>query len=169
MAPNPRQSTSAHYRQQHPSPPAYVHGPTAVKRRVPQPQVISHGRGPHSGRLLVAGGSLSVLALAAVFITPNLTEAPAPAVARHDCVKQVELNSFLSRDTLSKLLAVGLDAPKEDVRQILGEPYCVLAEAPTEAGAEAEREAYPLEFDPQTWLVVLYSNGQYKGYDFSFR
>jgi hypothetical protein len=48
-------------------------------------------------------------------------------------------------------------------------PYCRLSELEVRAGVRAQREAYPLAFDPQTWFVVLYEGDQYTGYSFSFR
>jgi hypothetical protein len=50
----------------------------------------------------------------------------------------------------------------------VSEPYCKLPTLNVRAGVEAEREAYPLEFDPATTLVILYENDEYAGYRFSF-
>jgi len=36
-------------------------------------------------------------------------------------------------------------------------------------GVQVEREAYPLEFDPQTWFVLQYHGEEFVGFDFSFR
>jgi hypothetical protein len=44
-----------------------------------------------------------------------------------------------------------------------------LASLQIRAGATSLREAYPLEFDPQTWLVLLYEGDQYTGYRFATR
>ena len=37
------------------------------------------------------------------------------------------------------------------------------------AGVSAERAAYPLAFDPNTWLVVLYEDEEYVGYGFKLQ
>ncbi|MEL6814895.1 MAG: hypothetical protein AAFP03_08780 [Cyanobacteria bacterium J06598_3] len=41
--------------------------------------------------------------------------------------------------------------------------------ASASAPAVIEREAYPLAFDPQAWVVVRYAGGEYAGYDFVFK
>ena len=57
---------------------------------------------------------------------------------------------------------------KTRVRQIVSEPYCQLPTLKVRSGVDAEREAYPLAFDPGTTLVILYENDEYAGYRFSF-
>lgn len=122
---------------------------------------------PQPRQVLVAGGSM--LALAALLITPNLGQDRATDVDPFTCIRQEQPKALVSRDQLAKLLDTDLQAPKASVQEFLNAPYCVLSAGKTEAGLPAEREAYPLEFDPQTWLVVLYDGDRYVGYDFRFR
>jgi hypothetical protein len=122
---------------------------------------------PQPRQVLVAGGS--VLALAALLITPNLNQEQAQEAGAFTCIRQEQPKSLVSRDQVKKLLETELQATKVTVQEFLNAPYCVLSPGKTEAGLPAEREAYPLEFDPQTWLVVLYDGDRYVGYDFRFR
>lgn len=85
------------------------------------------------------------------------------------CQGTVQPDIALNRQQLAQLLAVPEGDRKEKVRAILKEPYCKLPSLEVRVGATSEREAYPLEFDPQIWLVVLYEGNQYAGYRFDFR
>ena len=85
------------------------------------------------------------------------------------CQERVQPESVLSRAELSQLLAIPERSPKSKVKAIVQEPYCKLATTEVRAGVEADREAYPLEFDLQVWLIVLYEGDEYAGYAFSFR
>jgi hypothetical protein len=83
------------------------------------------------------------------------------------CQGSVRSEVELSREQLAQLLTVPERDTKARVRDILKEPYCQLPSLEVRAGVAAEREAYPLEFDPQTWLVILYEGDEYAGYRFS--
>jgi hypothetical protein len=83
------------------------------------------------------------------------------------CQDSVQSEVVLSRAQLAQLLTVPERDTKTRVRDILKEPYCQLPSLEIRAGVAAEREAYPLEFDPQTWLVILYEGDEYAGYRFS--
>lgn len=83
------------------------------------------------------------------------------------CQSSVKSEIALSREQLLQLLIVPERDAKARVRDILKEPYCQLPSLEVRAGVAAEREAYPLEFDPQTWLVILYEGDEYAGYQFS--
>ncbi|MBW4488237.1 MAG: hypothetical protein KME12_10660 [Trichocoleus desertorum ATA4-8-CV12] len=85
------------------------------------------------------------------------------------CQEIVQSKSTLSREQLAKLLTIPERDRKSKVQGILKAPYCKLPKLEVRAGVKAEREAYPLEFDPQTWLVILYEGDEYAGYRFSFR
>jgi len=85
------------------------------------------------------------------------------------CLEKVQSSAVLSRDQLSRLLTIPERDRKERVRTIVQAPYCRLPNVEVRAGVVAEREAYPLEFDPQVWLIVLYEGDEYVGYAFSFR
>ncbi|MGB3200402.1 MAG: hypothetical protein WBA99_05845 [Nodosilinea sp.] len=134
----------------------------------PVPAPMGSGDAPRpQPKLLVAGGS--VLALAALLITPRLNQDPVKKADPFTCIRQEQPQALVSRGQVKKLLDTDLKTPKATVQGLLSAPYCVLSPGKTEAGLPAEREAYPLEFDPQTWLVVLYDGDRYVGYDFRFR
>ncbi|NER80505.1 MAG: hypothetical protein F6K42_13200 [Leptolyngbya sp. SIO1D8] len=109
-----------------------------------------------------------MLALATLIVVPK-AQPENSQLASAVCQEKVQSQSVLSRAELSELLAVPERSSKEAVQQVIEAPYCVLSSIEVREGAIAERQAYPLEFDPQTWLVVLYEDGEYAGYDFSFR
>lgn len=98
------------------------------------------------------------------------------AVPRHSvsgyhetCQGIVNAEVVISRDQLAQLLTVPERDPKTRVRDILDQPFCQLPEIQVRAGVAAEREVYPLAFDPQTRLVILYEGDEYAGYRFSFQ
>lgn len=128
---------------------------------------LGRKRSRQSAKFLLASSSISMLALAAILVNPNKSQPLKPEI--DICQQRVEAAAVLSRAQLSQLLSVPERSAKEAVRKIVEEPYCVLQPLEIRAGAEAQREAYPLAFDPQTWFVVLYEGEEYAGYDFSFR
>lgn len=116
---------------------------------------------------LLAG---SLLALVGVLtdvrsLIRNPDTVPSPLAV---CQEIVQPEAVLSRAQLADLLAVGERESQARVREIVQAPYCKLPDLEIRAGVVAEREAYPLEFDPDTWFVVLYEGEEYAGYDFSF-
>ncbi len=123
------------------------------------------GRQPRSRQVLLAGGS--VVALAVMVITPQSLSNPSEGAA--ECQTHVDKESRLSRVELSELLKVEAQSPKADVHAILNKPYCTLTPVRGESGKLAHREAYPLEFDLKTWLVVQYEEDKYAGFSFEFR
>ena len=84
------------------------------------------------------------------------------------CQEFVQTEATLSRAQLAELLTIPERDSKERVRQIVAEPYCKMAVLSVRAGVNAEREAYPLEFDPKTQVVILYEDDEYAGYRFNF-
>lgn len=115
---------------------------------------------------MLAGGSI-VAALGLLFDPGSVLPRAFPT--RDVCQGKVEQRVVLSRDQLSRLLTVPERASRSQVRQVVNQPYCQLQSLKVRAGATAQREAYPLAFDPNTWLVVLYEGDEYAGYSFSFR
>lgn len=85
------------------------------------------------------------------------------------CQEVIQPNSVLSRQQLTQLIAVPERSPKAKIHEIIQEPYCLLPSLNIRAGVNAVREAYPLEFDPDTWIVVLYEGDEYAGYRFNAR
>ncbi|MEA5447004.1 hypothetical protein VB780_00375 [Leptolyngbya sp. CCNP1308] len=175
---------SAHYQPQPPQPQPVPPQPVNP-RSMPPRQVQPHTYAPRPARRPVAGafpdrpqprqvliGGMaggSMLALAALLISPNLDQTKVQDAEAFTCIRQEQPKAVVSRDQVKKLLETDLQAPKATVQEFLQTPYCVLSPGKTEAGLPADREAYPLEFDPQTWLVVLYEGDRYAGYDFRFR
>jgi hypothetical protein len=84
------------------------------------------------------------------------------------CQEFVQTEATLSREQLAELLTIPERDSKERVREVVAEPYCRLSGLTLRAGVKAEREAYPLEFDPKTQLVILYEDNEYAGYRFNF-
>ncbi len=84
------------------------------------------------------------------------------------CNTVVSDGAKLSREQLAKLLTIPERDDKSRIRQVVSEPYCQLPTLKVRSGVDAEREAYPLAFDPGTSLVILYENNEYAGYRFSF-
>ena len=83
------------------------------------------------------------------------------------CQEVVKSEATLSEKQLAQLLTVPEGDKKQRVHDIAKEPYCRLQALQIRAGATAQREAYPLEFDRNTWLVILYEGEQYTGYRFA--
>jgi len=145
----------------HPHP--YAAGPTI--RRVPRRTARAERRSPRN--VLIAGGSM--LALAALVVGPKpIVDRAEQAEGKVVCQETVQAQSVLSRAELSELLAIEERAPKGDVRSVIEEPYCTLPAMEVREGVTAQREAYPLEFNPETWFIVLYEGEEYAGFDFSF-
>ncbi|MEO1094580.1 MAG: hypothetical protein AAFX01_06730 [Cyanobacteria bacterium J06638_28] len=156
--------TATRPRQPQPSP-----GTAAHTSRQPQPSPIRRRkvqRQPRSRKVWLAGSGM--LALAALVVVPKPgTEEPQPV--SNACEQKVASQSVLSRAELSELLTVPEGSPQDTVQTLVSEPYCTLAPIALSEGTTTERAAYPLEFDPQTWLIVRYKNNEYAGFDFSFR
>ncbi|HIK45581.1 MAG TPA: hypothetical protein IGR64_11965 [Leptolyngbyaceae cyanobacterium M65_K2018_010] len=169
MAQHARQAVSVYYRPHpvtpanHPSPPLQAR---AESRQLGGDCLSGSVSLPNSKKMVMAGGSM--LALAALLVTPHLGEGEAQPVASDACIKLEQVQNPVSRDRLRRLLALEAASPKAAVRTLLNQPHCVLPPTTGRNGGQTEREAYPLEFDPTTWLIVTYENNQYTGYDFSF-
>lgn len=116
------------------------------------------------GAIFLAGSSMVAAGL--LFVDLRGVE---PTASKSPCQQVIQARSVLSRDQLAKLLNVRERSSKSAVQAIVREPYCKLAPIEIRAGVTADREAYPLAFDPHTWLVVLYEGDEYAGYDFAIR
>ena len=146
-----------------PRPHPYAPGPTI--RHVPRRTARVERRSPRN--FLIAGGSM--LALAALVVGPKpIVDRAEQTDGKVVCQETVQAQSVLSRAELSELLAIEERAPKGDVRSVIEEPYCTLPAMEVREGVTAQREAYPLEFNPETWFIVLYEGDEYAGFDFSF-
>lgn len=138
----------------------YSHAP---HRRQAMPQVEASNLKP-----LLAGGLM--FALVGLLIDVRGVVSLGKVQPQNEvCQGAVQSDVKLSREKLAQLLTVPERDARTKVQEILAEPYCQLPALEVRAGVESEREAYPLEFDPQTWLVVLYEGDEYAGYRFSFQ
>ncbi|MBW4520438.1 MAG: hypothetical protein KME16_12155 [Scytolyngbya sp. HA4215-MV1] len=122
---------------------------------------------PLSSKVLMSAGAMFV-ALAVLGELPGL---PLTGNKSGDnrCQSTPKAEIALSRQQLAKLLTIPEGDQRIKVQAILGESYCKLPTLEVRAGTKAEREAYPLEFDRSTRLVVLYEGDQYAGYRFDVR
>ncbi|PZV18115.1 MAG: hypothetical protein DCF22_02400 [Leptolyngbya sp.] len=116
-------------------------------------------------KYMLAGGSI----IAALGLLADPQGLLSKSVANDSCQQVIQETAVLSRQQLTQVLSVPERANKQAIRQVMKQPYCRLATIQPRAGTTAEREAYPLAFDPKTWLVVLYEGDEYVGYSFSFR
>lgn len=85
------------------------------------------------------------------------------------CETMVSPTVVLSRAQLAQLLTLPERSPHSQVREQLAQPFCQLADLEVRAGVMAQREAYPLAFAPQTWLILLFEGEEYAGYAFAFQ
>jgi len=119
-------------------------------------------------KFLVAGGSVAL----AIGLMTDLYGLPSFRFRKNvgeACQQVIRAEAKLSRDQLAKLLIIPEGQNQKAVRQVVQDPYCKLSSLQVRVGATAQREAYPLDFDANTWLVVLYEGEQYVGYRFNTR
>lgn len=96
-------------------------------------------------------------------------QAKAASASQDLCQTIVSSQAVLSRQQLTQLLTVPERENRQAIEDIAQDPYCTLAAIEVRAGVKAERTAYPLAFDPNTWLVVLYEAEEYVGYGFKLQ
>ena len=132
-----------------------------------------------SRKAAIATGSVATLALLAV--VPG--QVSSQRASRDLCQEVVQSGAEISRGELASLGSIPLGETNEAVRAQIDVPYCLLPvsssdmagrDAGHEAADDSERrvtarEAYPLAFDPDAWVVVNYSEETYVGYDFAFK
>lgn len=118
--------------------------------------------------MLAAGGLVAALGLMLNLPPGALPEhyASAPTNRSSACQEIVQPKAALSREQLAQLLTMPERSQRRTVQAIVKQPYCKLPSLSIRAGSVTEREAYPLAFDPQTSLVVLYEGKTYVGYGF---
>ena len=130
---------------------------------------------PQSQRILLVGGWLVALFTVAMNLGVsqsggvNTRSVNARAINPTLCQTVVQPNAALSRQQLIQVLTVPERSSQAKIREQLAQPYCQLPELEVRAGVHAQREAYPLAFDPQTWLVLLFEEEEYAGYAFQFQ
>jgi hypothetical protein len=126
-----------------------------------------HSRGA-SVKYMLAGGTVIAAFSLLAESQGSLPAFPGLAANAAVCQEMVQTQAVLSREQLAKLLTLPERSPKTQVQQVVKTPYCRLSNLSVRAGVSAQREVYPLAFDPQTLLVVLYEGDEYAGYSFSF-
>ncbi|MEY2976123.1 MAG: hypothetical protein ACO3NK_09250 [Prochlorotrichaceae cyanobacterium] len=112
---------------------------------------------------------LALVTAIALFWDPGRVFSRGSQKTNRDCQEVVQPQAVLSRENLAQLLTIPERDPRQRVRTIVQEPYCLLPSITIRAGVTAVREAYPLEFDPDTWLIILYEGEEYAGYRFIYR
>ncbi len=116
----------------------------------------------------IAGG-LFLMAIAVLFDPRSIVISGISRGSNRGCQAVLQPTATITRQQLAQLLATPERSPREQVRALLKEPYCKFESIKVRAGVTAERDVYPLDFDAQTWLVVLYEDDEYAGYRFSVR
>jgi len=117
----------------------------------------------------LAGGLVfAVLGLAVDFQGLQDWLTTEPAIQSSRCEAIVQADTLLSRKQLAEFLTIPERDTKARVREVVAEPYCRMPQLNVRSGVVAEREVYPLAFDPSTQLVILYEGEEYAGYRFSF-
>ncbi|MEM8614712.1 MAG: hypothetical protein AAGF93_22070 [Cyanobacteria bacterium P01_H01_bin.105] len=109
------------------------------------------------------------LAMVSLFFNVRSYSQVSAANTQDLCQQTIQSSAVLSRAQLAKILTLPERSNQDAIKGIVLEPYCQLPNLELRDGVIAEREAYPLAFDPTTWLVVLYEGGEYAGFDFSFQ
>lgn len=136
----------------------------------PQASSLAPPRPRRNQRGLWLGGWLLALGL---FLSDGLGRWGQGLIAKSFqqdlCQRMVQPSVSLSRQQLTQILTVAERSPKAAIRDQAPAPYCTLADLQVRAGVVAQREAYPLAFDPDTWLVLLYEGEEYAGYAFRFQ
>ena len=110
-------------------------------------------------------GAKALLSSSKLLLNPA-SSGKAIETLKKTCEGDITETARLSREQLLQLLAVPERDSKSRIRQIVQTPYCQLSSLQVRAGVDAVREAYPLAFDPETTLVILYENDEYAGYRF---
>lgn len=85
------------------------------------------------------------------------------------CTGEVRSDVQLSQEQLAQILTIPERDAKANIRQIVAEPYCILPPIEVRSGVQSEREAYPLAFNPDAWLVILYEGDEYAGHRISIQ
>lgn len=119
--------------------------------------------------LMATGLILSLVALIKDGAMVRTWIGRANAKPDQSCQAIVHSDARVSREQLAQLLAIPERQAKSAVQKVLAQPYCRLPPLQLRANVVAERESYPLAFDPTTHLVILYENDEYAGYRFRFQ
>ena len=149
--------------------------PPSPQPKLSKAALIARYKGIFTNKATWTG--ISAIALSMLAVVPFSAGSESTDVS--SCQQKIKPTGNISRGQLSALLALPAGASKEAVQNVTGEPYCTL---PALSKADAEkaedisaiagnsREAYPLAFDPDAWVVIAYTETEeYLGYDFVFK
>lgn len=155
-----------------------------IGQKSSRPVKVGRNLSAQKRKALIASGAVATLMVAVILPDQVSSE----AIAQSNCQEVIQSGAEMSRGEISSLITLPVGSPKQSVRQAISEPYCTLpvetdkaaaAKQATESSLEgdsklaesnlAEREAYPLAFDPEVWVVLNYESGKYTGYDFVFK
>lgn len=114
---------------------------------------------------LLIGSALSAV-IGLILTQPKVAPPSSELDSSRFCQQIVQPKAAVTRQQLTQLMTVPERSERSQVQNLLNDPYCVMPSLSIRAGATTERDAYPLLFDGQTWLVVLYEGGTYVGYGF---
>ena len=117
--------------------------------------------------IVIGGLVLGIVAL--LFDVQRVVPLDRTVSRPENCQGDINEGVVISREQLAQFLTISERDTKAKVQEILQAPYCQLPTIEVRAEAKAERAVYPLAFDPQTWLVVLYEGDEYAGYQFRFQ
>jgi hypothetical protein len=139
--------------------------PPSAKRRIRGKSMKRSSINPILRLLPIAG-----LAAVAVGLLMDIGRTSSADAGRTTevCMGEVNDGVIISREQLAAFLTISERDRKARVQELLQTPYCHLPNLEIRAGVPAERVVYPLAFDPNTWLVVLYEEEEYAGYQFRF-
>ncbi|MEB3211868.1 MAG: hypothetical protein VKL39_10965 [Leptolyngbyaceae bacterium] len=118
--------------------------------------------------VLLAGGLMAAL-LGLMLDVQTKRSNSSGAELFSGCTGDIQSHVALTEEHLANVLAIPERDSKNEVREILAEPYCILPTVQIRSGVDAEREAYPLTFNDQAWLIVLFEGNEYAGYRISTR
>lgn len=128
--------------------------------RLPSPLLLLLG----IVKVLLIGASVAV---AVLLVRPKFIFADSVANSNDRekvCYETVDPHKLISKHELAAMLTIPEREPKDSVTQILGAPHCFLKPLELRKDALAVREAYPLEFDRNRWLIILSEGEEYAGY-----
>jgi len=75
-------------------------------------------------------------------------------------------NATITRAQALKLIATKEGGKRSELVMFLQEPYCQLPELQVRTVEKSKRDVYPLDSDPDIWIVLLYERDEYAGYRF---
>ena len=154
--------------------PLYAPDRSPTPRKLP-PQ---SRRSPSFGWLI--GGVLATLALvpqeqlsqwlAPLAAAPHAQQQSAPNWSLGErssttCQEVLNKDQRLSRDQLSQFLTIAKGTTQATIHGTIAPPHCRLSKS----HQAKQHEAYPMAFDPDTWFVVNYDQGNYTDYSFVFQ